>query len=341
MGKIAESSDLRCRNRAVLHEVIPLQAPFLLGIEPTNICNLKCKFCPTGDPQLVARMGRKNGIMSFDLFRKIVDEARKFPVKIKEVCLFKDGEPLLHKDIVRMIRYIKQADICERIKLFTNGLLLNPDLNAGLAEAGLDFLRVSVEGVSPQRYMELCNVDIKYDEFLNNIADYYRIKKRGRLVAKIIDVNLTDVEKKKFFDDFSQITDLCAVEDIHGWTYSSMKDFSLGIRKKTFDGVPVKEKMVCPYPFYSMTVNCLGITTIGCCDWALKTEIGNAARESVVDIWNGKQMFNFRMMHLQHRREENPACACCSHMQINPDSLDGYESKIINVLSIAAAGGWK
>lgn len=44
--------------------------PFLLILEPTNLCNLHCPTCPTGS----GRLKRKKGTMSFELFKKIIDE---------------------------------------------------------------------------------------------------------------------------------------------------------------------------------------------------------------------------------------------------------------------------
>ena len=42
--------------------------PEIVQIESTNICNAKCVFCPRDE------MHRRQGVMSFELFRKIVDE---------------------------------------------------------------------------------------------------------------------------------------------------------------------------------------------------------------------------------------------------------------------------
>jgi len=332
MGKIVDSSELRCTKRAVLQDVIPLPAPFLLAIEPTNLCNLKCAFCPTSDRKLLEKVKRQNGIMSLELFKQVVDGARNFPEKIKEVCLFKDGEPLLNNQLCEMIAYLKQANICNTIKIFTNGLLLTPELNQRLIDSGADFIRISVEGVNAKKYSSLCDGQIDYAKFLSNIKDLFLRRGTCKVVAKIIDINLSDAEKQKFYDDFSPITDICAVEDVHGWTFSDQKDFSMGIKKNTFDGIVVKNKQVCPYPFYSIAVNCRGIVTIGCCDWALQTTIGDIHQESIYDIWNGKRLYDFRMMHLEHRKHENPACRVCSHMAINPDNIDGFETKIMAAL---------
>ena len=41
--------------------------PEIVQIESTNLCNAKCVFCPRDE------MHRKQGVMSFDLFKKVVD----------------------------------------------------------------------------------------------------------------------------------------------------------------------------------------------------------------------------------------------------------------------------
>ncbi len=45
--------------------------PDIVQIESTNLCNAKCVFCPRDE------MHRRQGLMDFDLYRKIVDEARR------------------------------------------------------------------------------------------------------------------------------------------------------------------------------------------------------------------------------------------------------------------------
>jgi sulfatase maturation enzyme AslB (radical SAM superfamily) len=42
--------------------------PDIVQIESTNLCNAKCVFCPRDE------MHRRQGVMDFDLFRKVVDE---------------------------------------------------------------------------------------------------------------------------------------------------------------------------------------------------------------------------------------------------------------------------
>ena len=69
-----------------------LGKPYSALIEVTNICNLECPLCPTGENTL----NRKPQNMSFETFRKIIDEIAAYCV---EVNLTNYGEPLLNKEI--------------------------------------------------------------------------------------------------------------------------------------------------------------------------------------------------------------------------------------------------
>ncbi len=71
MGKIIVGNELRCAKRQALEDIVPLPMPFLLFLEPTNQCNFKCKFCPTGNPDLLKEVGRKATSMSMELLKKI------------------------------------------------------------------------------------------------------------------------------------------------------------------------------------------------------------------------------------------------------------------------------
>src|SRR5215204_6965774 len=61
--------------------------PEIVQIESTNICNAKCVFCPRDE------MHRRQGIMSFDLFRKVVDECAE--LAITHVRVHNYGEPVV------------------------------------------------------------------------------------------------------------------------------------------------------------------------------------------------------------------------------------------------------
>ena len=65
-------------NHTELGKVIPLEAPFVLLVDPSNLCNLRCKFCPTGNHSLIKKTNRYQGNLDFDLFKKIIDDLNEF-----------------------------------------------------------------------------------------------------------------------------------------------------------------------------------------------------------------------------------------------------------------------
>ena len=138
-GKRIQAKDLRCKERQPLQDLIPLPVPFVVYIEPTNLCNFRCAFCPTGDKELLDLVKRPRATLSMDLFRKIIEDLKAFGRPLKLASLYKDGEPLLHKDFPEMALRLKEAGVAERIWTKTNGALLNPRLNRRLVE-GLDMI---------------------------------------------------------------------------------------------------------------------------------------------------------------------------------------------------------
>jgi radical SAM protein with 4Fe4S-binding SPASM domain len=81
-----------------------------------------------------------------------------------------------------------------------------------------------------------------------------------------------------------------------------------------------------------MAINWNG--TVSACneDWAHVTLVGDARTQSVKEIWNGDKFNAFRMMHLELKRKENPACAHCDYIQVFPDNIDEYRKDIIRRL---------
>ncbi|MBQ9502609.1 MAG: radical SAM protein [Lentisphaeria bacterium] len=323
MGVFIEAKDTRVKKRENLAEKIPLPFPYVMYIEPTNLCNFKCIFCPTGDKELLKKVGRPAGKMEMPLFRKIIDEIKKSGHRLRLLSLYKDGEPLVHPDFPEMVRYAADSGICDRIWTKSNGALLNPELNKRLVSCGLTWLGISVEAVTGRKYLDICGTKLNYERFIENIADLYRRKGDSlHVYIKIIDTNLSDAEKQKFFDDFSGICDSYAVEKLMGWSYSSVKDFTLGTNPETYDGMPFSEKDVCAYPFYVLAVNFDGSVSLCGNDWSHATVVGNLNTESLMDVWNGERLYQFRKMLLEGRRCENKACGDCYYLKIVPDNID-------------------
>lgn len=336
-GQRIEAKELRCQERQPLQRVIPLPAPFVVYIEPTNLCNFRCQFCPTADKPLLRRVGRPNGSMPLELLRKIVSDLAAFGTRLRLCSLYKDGEPLLHPDFPEMVRCLKQANVADRIWTKTNGSLLAPELNQELIDAGLDMICISVEAVSSEGYRKISGANIDYQQFRENVRDLYQRRRRCEIYVKIADYGQGQAKLDQFYADFQPISTKIAVEKLMGWSYSSVKDFTLGTHPTTYDGLPFTPKEVCSYPFYVMAINFNGTVSLCGNDWSHSTVVGDASRESLREIWEGERLFEFRRMLLEGRRKENRACGDCHYLLIVPDNIDPYREEILARLRAARA----
>lgn len=85
-------------------------------IEITNVCNLKCSFCPPHK--------RENKFMSFDEFKMILDKIKNYT---EYIYLHVKGEPTLHPDFDKFVEYANLKGF--KINLTTNGTMLKDHLS--------------------------------------------------------------------------------------------------------------------------------------------------------------------------------------------------------------------
>ena len=95
-----------------------------------------------------------------------------------KLLIFDDyGEPTLHKKLPDMIKYAKDKNVAETIRLVTNGTLLNPTLNPKLIDAGLDQIKISLEAVDEDNYKKISGHSIDMEILLVILKIYMIIKK--------------------------------------------------------------------------------------------------------------------------------------------------------------------
>jgi MoaA/NifB/PqqE/SkfB family radical SAM enzyme len=141
--------------------------PVCLYLETTNRCNLLCTTCPRTFEAL-----EPPADMSWDLFTSIVDQ---FP-RIARVVLHGVGEPMMVRDLPRMIRYLKSRD--SYVLFNTNGTLLSHKRGLELIDAGLDELRVSLDAAEPKAFALVRGRDM-FTQILRNLRRF-RVLQRER-----------------------------------------------------------------------------------------------------------------------------------------------------------------
>ena len=112
--------------------------PFLLQLNPTNRCNLKCKFCWLRD---FDKGGLNLDEISTARYKKLIKEAKQLKVKVIEIT--GGGEPLMRKDLLTLMKSIKRSNIFGR--LITNGTLFTEKMIKELIKIGWDEIVFSLD----------------------------------------------------------------------------------------------------------------------------------------------------------------------------------------------------
>ena len=139
--------------------------PVCLYLEVTNRCNLLCETCPRTFEDL-----EPPADMSWELFTRIVDQAEG----VSRAVLHGVGEPMLVKDLPRMIRYLKARGIYTLFN--TNGTLLARNKRRELIETGLDELRVSLDAAEAESYQRVRGKPF-FDRIVKNIRAFTELQR--------------------------------------------------------------------------------------------------------------------------------------------------------------------
>lgn len=330
---------INLNNRTKLEEVIPLEIPMILFIDPSSICNFKCKICPTGYQDLIRNTKRFQGLMNFEIFKKIIDDLNEFNEPLKVLRLYKEGEPLLNREFPKIVQYAKESNVVDYIDTTTNGYLLTEEFSKEIISAGLDRINISLYGVSSEQYYKVTKTKVSFAKLVENIKYLYENRsnhEKPYICIKTIGNFLTEKDKTKFFNTFEDYADRLFIENVAPcWSeFDIEQKTKIEISKtKGIYNQPLTNVNVCPYIFYSTTINSDGSVSLCFLDWAHKMIIGDIKKQSLKEIWNGNMLYQHQVQHLSGNRKQNPICRNCGQLtHCMPDNIDKYSDIILNKL---------
>lgn len=315
-------TELRCNSRKKLSEIVPLEKPFAITIDPCSVCNFRCEQCLQSDPEKAF----PRRMMSFQEFRKIIDDMKAWKGdKLKVVKLYNRGEPLLNGEFAEMLKYLHEADITERIDLTSNGTMLTEEMAGQLIDYGVDYLRVSIYSPIQERNEQITHSRIDVGIIYENL---YRLKQKKTekesskpfIAIKMFEPE-DENEKKYFIDKYTNIADELFFETEH--------DFA-GDGRREMGGAMRSGKEVCPWPFYSLTIQSDGTVDCCCVDWEDKTKVGNALEESIEQIWKGERLNAFCMNQLNRQRRQMDSCKKCGLYLTDLFTVDNIDDLTID-----------
>jgi MoaA/NifB/PqqE/SkfB family radical SAM enzyme len=253
------------------------------NFEVTDHCNLRCAMCPVN-----RGMRRKKGFMEFSLFKKIIDETPT----LEFLLAFQWGEPLLHRDFYKMIRYAHDRGI--RTMVTSNGTLLNDEVNEKLIDCGLTRITFSIDGVGETHtrirgypYEKLKDQILRFKEARDKAGGYPKIEAN----MTVSEENEGDVEA--FYAEWEPVLD--RVQAITVFTTDNRRTKC----RELWRGL--------------LVVLWDGRVSVCCADYEGDLIVGDACTEKLADIWNGPKMRQIRLLHC--RGTFPPVCKTCGEYE--------------------------
>ena len=186
-------------------------------IEITNICNLKCEFCP--------ETKRTKQYMEVEEFEKIIKKIYKYT---KLVCLHVKGEPLLHSQLEQILEILEKYNL--KANITTNGTLIKNNIEVLKKAKALRQINFSIHSIKENKSInkqylqdifecseELDNTIISYrlwnlknirendinSSIIEEIEKYYNIP---NLKQQLIENEFLEIKKKMFINQDIEFT---------------------------------------------------------------------------------------------------------------------------------------
>lgn len=317
----AEIKPIADLDRVKLADAIPVDTPFALYLFHTNVCNFKCVYCAhsLGFEGMKKEYNFVPEVMSMDVFDRTLEQMKAFPNKFKFVSFTGQGEPLTNKKLPELVARMKEAEVADTLEVITNGALLKPEMSTALIEAGINRVKISLQGVTSQAFKKFSGVDIDFEQYVENIRFFYERKGDTQLFIKVMNEALEPGEDEKFYKIFGDITDRMHIETCRP-VYPGV-DYNEKVGEESMEmdrfGRAHEKRHVCPLAFFHLVVWPNG--DVVPCDTILKPVVlGNVKEDLLTNMWNGPIHHDFCAMQLKgERMTANKQCAQC----IAPDDV--------------------
>ena len=289
--------------------------PFILTVEPTNICNLRCPLCVTGN----GKMTRQTGLMTFDTFKTLIDKTGDY---LFYLLLYQQGEPFINKEFIRFVQYAKEKRIF--VTTSTNAHYFDPETAQATVASGLDSIIVSIDGAEQETYAKY-RVGGSLQQVLDGVRNLVNEKKHQHSKTPVIYIQFIVMQHNEHeLARMKRLTrelgaNRLLVKKVQVETVAEAcawlpQQESLKRYKIEQDALTPKKtgRGPCPRPWTSSLVNWDG-TVVPCCfDKNAGHPAGSVAdHEMFTQIWNSQAYDDFRAQMLADRSAID-ICANCS-----------------------------
>lgn len=135
--------------------------PLKIEMDITNQCNIRCIMCSFSDTSIG---NRKRSDLPKEVFSRWADEMFAWA---QHVGLLFGAEPTLNPNLLDFVKISKEYRV-PNVYFSTNAMKLTPKLTAGLLEAGLDEINVSLDAGTKETF-ERIRRGAKWDTVIGNL----------------------------------------------------------------------------------------------------------------------------------------------------------------------------
>ncbi|MBN4059124.1 radical SAM protein [Endomicrobium sp. AH-315-J14] len=266
--------------------------PRLVSVETTSHCNAYCVFCPNN------ALARDKGAMDDDLFEKIIEDCREFPLEAIEPFL--QGDPFSDPKIIQRFEHIRRRLPKTKLRVYTNGYGMTPKRIDEMDGLGMDHLYVSLNTLDPDKYEQVMGIPLK--RTLKNMAYLTDPMRRGR-VAKNITFRMTHLGDTtlKEQDDFIQYCKDSGVRCFIVGLFNYKGDINSGFPVPSYGCEHV----------HRLDILASGKVTLYCMDQDGEYGWGDARNHSVLELYRHKQARHYRELHTTGKHKKiNPYNTC-------------------------------
>ncbi len=280
--------------------------PNELILEITNNCNLACIMCPRPN------MERYVGSMEFDLFKKIIDQAKEY-VDLLYIAGGL-GEPTMHKKLEEMIAYARIAGV--RVGISTNATLLNPKICQTIFSAKPDLILLSLDGASKEIH-EKIRVGSDFEETMSMLEYFLREKQRKNIkqiytIVQMIYMSENQIEKDRFRMKWYRYKGINEIRMKKFIRLQGASDYPENISEITEN-----QYKSCILPWRQLSISWDGKVAICCRDLNYTEQIGDVSVQSISEIWNSYKMISYRKMIASGSKRKISICKNCTGIPAN------------------------
>ena len=288
--------------------------PYMLQLEPTNRCNLKCPLCPAGTNQL----GRPRRDMPLDEFQGLVDDLEDY---LLFLILWEWGEPFMHPQLPEMIRYAADRGI-QSVTSTNAHFLHDEEYLRRILTSGLATLIVAIDSLEQERY-EMYRKNGALTKALQGLETLLRIKKetgsktRINLRMVIMKQNEHELPAMRRFAKKSGV-DLFVVKSLNPSCGLDAKDEELVPENTAYHRYVYTEDFErvyldahCRKMTFMCSISANGEVIPCGYDFRSELKIGNIGETPLSELWNSRAAQALRK-RLYHEKESIDKCRECS-----------------------------